>query len=60
MDSGPAPTPSRLIADLDIQVPISGKPEIGARPGMTRMKQMSETQRYGVGATVAGAVVWLK
>jgi hypothetical protein len=35
MDSGPAPTPSRLIADLDIQVPISGKPEIGARPGMT-------------------------
>jgi hypothetical protein len=23
------------LADLDIQVPISGKPEIGARPGMT-------------------------
>jgi hypothetical protein len=22
-------------ADLDIKVPISGKPEIGARPGMT-------------------------
>ena len=23
------------LADLDIKVPISGKPEIGARPGMT-------------------------
>ena len=31
---GPAYSKSAL-ADLDIRLPISGKPEIGARPGMT-------------------------
>jgi hypothetical protein len=32
---GPGAHPKSALADLDIQVPISGKPEIGARPGMT-------------------------
>ena len=33
--AGPGAYSKSALADLDIRVPISGKPKIGARPAMT-------------------------